>query len=312
MNDFLNAYSYFYIYAFIGWCIEVIYSGVMKNRFVNRGFLNGPLCPVYGLGFYGITLLLKPVIGNFTELFLGSMLITTAIELVAGFILYKAFGLRWWDYSENKLNLGGFICLRFSIYWGIAGSFAMLTVHPMVSALVTGVPKIVKLMLLGIMTIVFVLDLVATILAVLKLKEKIRLVNEASEEIRALSNRIGIRIYDHVEPVVKRTAPVIEGYGEIRELYNKNRSEERQLYLTHRAEEKALYDKLMAQEKSELEQDRLRLMDKINSTINSINRREHSVMNRITDYDEHRNLIRRIISNRTSEITREETNKENE
>ncbi len=296
MTQFLDVYSYFYIYAFIGWCVEVIYHGIMKSEFVNRGFLNGPLCPVYGIGFYGIVALLTPIKDNFAGLFLGSMLITTSIELAAGFVLYKLFGLRWWNYSSNKLNLGGYICLRFSIYWGIAGSFAMLAVHPAVSSFLSLIPAAVKAVTLIILTAVFVLDITATVLTVLKLKEKISLVEEASDELRAVSDRIGTRLYGRVEPVVKRTVPVIEGYSEIKELYTKNKAEEKELYLKHRAQEKALYDKLMAQEKNKIEEDKNRLTEKINNTLSSISKREHTVWKRINNYEEKHDVFLKSLS----------------
>ncbi|MCQ2482024.1 MAG: hypothetical protein MJ153_00880 [Clostridia bacterium] len=308
MTEFLDVYSYFYIYAFIGWCVEVIYHGIMKNEFVNRGFLSGPICPVYGIGFYGIVVLLTPVIDNFAELFLGSMLITTTVELVAGFILYKLFGLRWWDYSSDKLNLGGYICLRFSIYWGIAGSFAMLAVHPVVSSFVVWVPTVIKLITLGVLSVVFILDIIATVLTVLKLKEKITLVEEASDELRAVSDRIGIKLYGHVEPVVKRTAPVIEGYGEIKDLYAKNKAEEKELYLKHRAQEKALYDKLMAQEKLKIEADKNRLTEKISNTLSSISKREHIVWKRINNYEEKHDVLLKYISELKDKNRSEEDN----
>lgn len=309
MSDILNAYSFFFIYAFIGWCIEVIYHGVIVNKFVNRGFLNGPICPVYGVGFYGIVLLLTPVIDNFALLFFGSMLITSLIELVAGFVLFKIFNLRWWDYSGNKLNLGGFICLRFSIYWGLAGTFAMLVIHPFVSSLVYLIPDIIKIIVLSGFSIVFITDLIATVLAVLKIKDKITVINEASAEIKAVSNRIGIRIYDHVEPVVKRTVPVIEGYSEIRELYNKNKAEEKKLYLEHRAQERDLYEKLRSKERKEIEEDLKFFTNRINDAINSINEHEHYVLRRINNTGKHKVAITRLISKELYDADSEEEEK---
>lgn len=295
MSGVINACSFFFIYSFLGWCIEVIYHGIMKNKFVNRGFLNGPVCPVYGFGFYGVVLLLTPVVDNFALLFFGSMLITSLIELIAGFLLYKIFNLRWWDYTTNKLNIGGFVCLRFSIYWGLAGTFAMLVIHPTVNSFVVSVPNIIKIVILAFLSVVLTVDFIATVLAVLKIKKRIMLISEASDEIRAMSDRIGGKIFDHVEPVVKRSTPVIEGYGEIRDLYNKNRAEEKKLYLEHRAQEKALYDKLMAKEKAEFDKDRQQLADRINEAINSINKHDHYVLKRITDNDSQHNAITRLI-----------------
>ena len=90
----IDSIAMFFIYAFVGWVVEVIYYGIIEGKFVNRGFLNGPLCPVYGFGFYGVIIALTPVEDNFPMLFFGSMLITTIVEFLAGFILYKVFSTK--------------------------------------------------------------------------------------------------------------------------------------------------------------------------------------------------------------------------
>ena len=119
---FIESYLMFFIYSFIGWVIEVIYYGITEGKFINRGFLAGPLCPVYGLGFYAAIWFFEPFKDNFLILFFGMATACTVVELIAGLILYHAFHMRWWDYSDYKLNIGGYICLRFFIYWGIAAS----------------------------------------------------------------------------------------------------------------------------------------------------------------------------------------------
>ena len=111
---------YFIIYAFLGWCTEVVYAALNTGKFVNRGFLNGPICPIYGFGIAAIVAFLAPVSNNPALLFAGSAIITSAIELITGWIMEKAFNTRWWDYSTMPFNIGGYICLKFSIAWGIA------------------------------------------------------------------------------------------------------------------------------------------------------------------------------------------------
>ena len=132
MPGFFDSISMFFIYGFMGWVIEVVYNGISDGKFINRGFLNGPICPMYGIGFYGVIIILTPFLNNFTMLFFGSMAITTLVELIAGIVLYKVFQLRWWDYSQFKFNLKGFICLRFSIYWGIACTLGLRVIQPAV------------------------------------------------------------------------------------------------------------------------------------------------------------------------------------
>lgn len=108
----------FFIYAFFGWCIEVVFCGLNEGHFINRGFLNGPVCPIYGVGGVIVVLCLTPIKDNLFLLFVGSALLTSILELITGFALDKIFHARWWDYTDMPFNIGGYICLKFSIYWG--------------------------------------------------------------------------------------------------------------------------------------------------------------------------------------------------
>ena len=111
---------YFFLYAFLGWCAEVSYAALRTGRFVNRGFLNGPVCPIYGVGVVIVVGLLTPVKENTLLLFVCSVLLTSALEWVTGFVLERMFHQKWWDYSDLPLNLNGYICPLFSVLWGIA------------------------------------------------------------------------------------------------------------------------------------------------------------------------------------------------
>ena len=108
----------FLIYAFLGWCTEVAFAAVTRGKFVNRGMANGPICPIYGFGVLAVLFCLQPFRGNFFLLFLGSVVVTSLLELVTGWALEKFFHDKWWDYSNEPFNIKGYICLRFSILWG--------------------------------------------------------------------------------------------------------------------------------------------------------------------------------------------------
>ena len=100
----------FLIYGFVGWCTEVIFAAVNSGKFVNRGFLNGPICPIYGFGILAVVRLLKPFGNNILLLFVGSVLITSGLEYITGFLLEKLFHQKWWDYSDVPFNIQGYIC----------------------------------------------------------------------------------------------------------------------------------------------------------------------------------------------------------
>ena len=133
--DYYALASYFIIYSFVGWLVEVIFQAVTKGKIVNRGFLNGPVCPIYGFGMVAVLLFFNHInVGNLQEasglfLFVIGAVFSTVIELFGGWVLDKLFHTKWWDYSKEKFNLHGYICLRFSIIWGIGVVFIMHVIH---------------------------------------------------------------------------------------------------------------------------------------------------------------------------------------
>lgn len=130
---------FFVIYSVLGWCLEVCFCTINTGQFVNRGFLNGPVCPIYGFGMVIVLVALTPLAHSLPVLFVGGALLTSALELAAGWILKKVFHTSWWDYSDVPFNLGGYICLKFSLAWGVAVVAVMKGVQPAVAALVRAV-----------------------------------------------------------------------------------------------------------------------------------------------------------------------------
>ena len=114
----MHYYLYiFFAYSFLGWVIEVSEKAIKQNKFINRGFLNGPVCPVYGIGMLLMTVCLKPLWDHFFLLFLGCVIIGTALEYGTELLLEKVTHIRWWNYEEEPLNFQGRICLASSLLW---------------------------------------------------------------------------------------------------------------------------------------------------------------------------------------------------
>lgn len=185
---------YFVIYAFLGWCLEVSFHAVHIGKFINRGFLNGPVCPVYGFGMAVVIICLTPLNQNLLLLFAGSVILTSALEFLTGFVLEKLFHSRWWDYTDQPFNIKGYICLKFSLAWGIACVFVMRIIHPMIARLVGWIPPLVSWSLLAFFLLLFILDTAATVVSVRKLDQKLRLLHEIGKKIRAGSDSIGANI----------------------------------------------------------------------------------------------------------------------
>lgn len=187
---------FFVIYSIGGWCLEVAYHVVTMGKFVNRGFLNGPYCPIYGFGMIFVIVLLMPLKERPLLLFLGSVVLTTALEFFTGFILEKVFHDKWWNYSEEPFNVKGYICLRFSLLWGLACMMVVDIIHVFFERLVTFVPFIAGAVLLFIILAIMLADAVVTVLSIHKLHLKIRGMDEIASAIRSLSDNLGENIYE--------------------------------------------------------------------------------------------------------------------
>lgn len=201
--------------------MEVSFQAVKTGRFINRGFLNGPLCPIYGFGALGVIYFLTDIgKTNKLVLFFGSVFIATALELVGGFLLEKIFHKKWWDYSEMRFNLGGYICLEFSILWGLACFVLYEAVHPLIQRLFAFLnPKFIFYIDI-ILLIIFAVDMVQTILTLVGLNKKFKKLNSASQDIRDVSDDIGKRVYERTMKV-KSKKEEIEDRPKIRALESK-------------------------------------------------------------------------------------------
>ncbi len=164
------------------------FQAVAHGKIVNRGFLNGPLCPIYGVGVVGVLLLLMPVSDHLLWLFLGGMILTTLIELLGGWLLDEAFHLRWWDYREEPYNFHGYICLRFSFIWGIAVVGVIKILQPLLQGLVNLIPHTVGLILLAIMGLYFIADLSVTLRSVIGLRKSLGEMERLASRARMMSD----------------------------------------------------------------------------------------------------------------------------
>lgn len=246
---FFDSLAMFFIYSFIGWVIEVVYYGVTEGQFINRGFLNGPLCPVYGLAFYSALWFFEPLKDNFLIIFFGGSFACTVVELIVGVILYHIFHLRWWDYSNYKMNFHGYICMRFYFYWGIACSFGVYVLHPTVLYSVSHIPDVVLYIFLAVASIFLIIDLIATVSAILKFSEKLKTFNSVAAEFKSASDKIGGSIYGAVDTIVTTNQPAVEGYANYRKMVADHKAEEEALAKKHKEEERKYIDAFLSSEK---------------------------------------------------------------
>ena len=196
----------FFLYAFLGWCTEVSYAALVTGTFVNRGFLNGPVCPVYGFGAVIVLNCLTPLADNLLLLFLGSVALTSALEWFTGFVLEKLFHQRWWDYSDEPFNLSGYVCLRFSIAWGFACMFVVKLLHPTILLFIRLIPKPLGVVLLFVLGAGMAVDLTATVSTIVKLNRRLAQIDELAAKIKEASNEFGENLADRVLDAAERGA----------------------------------------------------------------------------------------------------------
>lgn len=181
----------FFIYACLGWGCEVAFAACKQGVFVNRGFLNGPICPIYGFGVVGVVTLLQPIQHSLPLLLMGSIVLTSGIELITGWALEKLFHARWWDYTGMPLSIGGYVCLPFSILWGLACMVVVRGIHPVLASAVEHLPLWLLVALDAVFLTTFAVDLGATLSAIRKLSDRLTRLTEAAAELHSISDEIG-------------------------------------------------------------------------------------------------------------------------
>lgn len=221
MLTFYQALWILMIYAFLGWCAEVVFAASNCGKFVNRGFLNGPVCPIYGFGMLLVIICLMPLKENLAILFIGSILLTSFLEFITGFALEKLFEDKWWDYSDEPFNIKGYVCLKFSLLWGLACVFIVDIVHPLIIRLINWLPDLLGLILISIFSAIMVADVVITVAATINMKKRLRMMTELGEKFKELSNRIGESLSDGTIEVKEKLEFDRQEFEEIKAKYRK-------------------------------------------------------------------------------------------
>lgn len=199
----VNFLWFFVIYAFLGWWLEVTFQTVTVGKFINRGFLNGPVCPIYGFGMVTLLYFLSPFTNNLLFLFVGAVILTSVLEYITGFVLEKLFNDKWWDYTDMPFNLHGYICLSFSLAWGLAAVFVIQLIHPLVEKFSSLLDNQIGNFILFVLILYFIADFIVTLFAILKIKKRFTLLDEMTQRLQLYSDGIG-------EDIFKKTSFVLD------------------------------------------------------------------------------------------------------
>ena len=165
-----NIYDIVYLFAFYsfgGWCLEVSYYFKNEKRFVNRGFLKGPFCPIYGFCIVTLVFLLESYKHNIPLLFLSAFFITSFLEYFTGFILEKTFKAKWWDYSDDPLNIHGRVCVPYSLIWATGEVIIITIINPIITNAIYRIPYFLTSFLFYFIVFYFLLDFSITVFSLL-------------------------------------------------------------------------------------------------------------------------------------------------
>ncbi|MDU7337534.1 MAG: hypothetical protein E7L17_05390 [Clostridium sp.] len=190
MQTFVTLTLYFSVYSMIGWLCESIYCSIPKKRWINRGFLNGPFCPVYGFGALIILGALMPLQGVFSfpselvVVFFSAILLTSVLEYLTSVLLEKLFHTSWWDYSNHKYQINGRVCLTNSLLFGVMSTFVLEVLHPLVNSLLSDLPRTATFPLAGGLFVYFILDATVTTMGILRMNGKLAQLQIILDEIR--------------------------------------------------------------------------------------------------------------------------------
>ena len=233
--------AFFLIYSCLGWCLEVVYAAVTTGQLVNRGFLNGPVCPIYGFGMILVLFFLTPLEDSLLLLYLGGVLLPSALELVGGWVLYKLYRTRWWDYSDRPFNIGGYICLEFSLLWGVGALLMVKAVHPAIAALVDIVPPLVGFILMCLLYAVYAADVVATGISASDLARELDALEKVADSMHAVSDAmteiLGTTAMDMDQKMDESRLQLKLAAAEARDNYNKLSPREAASTMRARADE---------------------------------------------------------------------------
>lgn len=208
---------FFIIYSFLGWISEVSYAFYNRRIFINRGFLYGPICPIYGLGLVIVIILTNNIKNNLFLLFIFATLITSLLEYITGFLLEKLFHSKWWDYTDDPLNLHGRICLHFSIMWGLATTIIIKIIHPIINFFIDIIPLQSTKYTLYSSIVILLLDFSFTLKSLTQLKpvlaELLKIRNELRRRYTHIISSTKIKTLERIEITELNLKELINRYN---------------------------------------------------------------------------------------------------
>lgn len=200
----------FLLYAFLGWCAGVVAAALRKHAFVNTGFLNLPLCPIYGVAAVVFSLFLSELRDRLFFLFLAGAVLSAFLAFLTGFLLERIFHRKWWDYTRCRFQFEGYITLPHLILWGLLAVVCIRLTNPLIRSLLALLPVQVARTALLVVLILVGIDLAVSLIAVLQLRVRLRRLAALQQDFRNLSNQFGSAITGRVQRRMIKAYPNLE------------------------------------------------------------------------------------------------------
>ncbi|MEG7531947.1 MAG: putative ABC transporter permease [Hungatella sp.] len=197
----------FLIYAFLGWCAEVSLAAIKRKRLIMKGFLNAPFCLIYGFGAVAFSVFLPELKEHIFFLFLGGMVIASFLEYTTGHFLERIFHKKWWDYSDKKYHAKGYICLEYSVIWGLCSILIVKYSNPLFLWFVHFIPLWLGILLISIVLLLLVLDAISVSTAILQMHHNLGRIAHVSEDWQKLADSLGNALTRKIQRRILRAYP---------------------------------------------------------------------------------------------------------
>lgn len=255
---------YFFFYSALGWLVESIYCSAAAKKIINRGFLTGPICPIYGTGAVVMTLLLTPLTEHPALVFIVGLVVCDAVEFVTSYIMEKLFHARWWDYSNKWLNIQGRICFRHSMYWGIASVLFIYFIHPNIGEKIfSDMPAKYLYIILAVILVIFAFDLANAVRKALDIKDMM-------DKLKKLRDNITAKYEESSESAAKRRERLRQLFSEYNDQMTENINSITN-YFKHDHEKNDKHNR-MVDTYPNLESGSKKQLEKINSILEEVKR----------------------------------------
>lgn len=200
--EFYYIVNWLIIYSVIGWIWESIYMSVLEKKLVNRGYVTGPVCTIYGVGALVLYFSLRGVSDNYVLLFFCGAILATVLEYITAVLMESIFHTSWWDYTNQILNYKGRICFSSTVAWGVASILLFAVLQPFVNSIVALYPVSLGKIIVIACAIIYAIDFTFATIAAADLSKKLSRMNELMEEVSDYLRET--RIYASTEDIRNR------------------------------------------------------------------------------------------------------------